>query len=102
EAAPDNFSYLKQNIEQNHLTHVTPVFGALSSAKGEQQFFFNTKRPGSSTGMPGVAASKKTSTFSKVTVPAIRLSDYVTEDVDLLKLDVEGAEGVILRDLDTQ
>src|ERR1035441_6582175 len=36
---------------------------------------------------------------SKTMVRTVRLSDYITEDVDLLKLDVEGSEMAILEDL---
>lgn len=36
-----------------------------------------------------------------ILVPARRLSEFIFSDIDLLKIDVEGAEGEILSDLAT-
>lgn len=34
-----------------------------------------------------------------VELPTVRLSDFIDEPVNLLKLDIEGAEGFVLQDL---
>ena len=38
--------------------------------------------------------------FTKVKIPSIRLSEYIVNKVDLLKIDAEGSELEILTDLD--
>jgi FkbM family methyltransferase len=100
EAASKNFELLKKNINTNYLHDVTAVFGALGKKTGVHTFYYNEKQPGSSTGVLDVVESKQHSTFMKEEVPAIRLSDYMQGEVDLLKMDVEGAEGEILEELE--
>jgi FkbM family methyltransferase len=101
EAMPENFENLKKNIETNSLQNVTLVHGFLGSESGTREVFYNPKRPGGSTGFATVAEAKGADKFSKVSVPALRLSDHIDSPIDLLKMDVEGAEGEILNDLDT-
>lgn len=101
EAAPQNFKLLQKNIEQNHLADTTLILGMLGKTENtEYTFYYNAGNPGSSTGISEVARSKTRGIFTEERVPAILLSAYVTEEVDLLKMDVEGAEGEILEDLE--
>ena len=37
--------------------------------------------------------------IEKYNVPAVLLSDYIDRDVDLLKIDIEGAENLVMDDL---
>jgi FkbM family methyltransferase len=42
--------------------------------------------------------AKPGDTASLITVPAVRLRDFLSEPVDFLKLDIEGAEAAVIRD----
>ena len=100
EAMPENFRYLEANVSNNNLPRVTPVLGFLGRKTGTVDVFYNSKNPGGSTGVERIVESKTRANFSKVGVTALRLSDYIHGEVDLMKMDVEGAEAEILRDLD--
>lgn len=100
EAMPENYNHLLQNVEGNKLKNVTTHLGFLGRTTGTRDVFFNEKSPGGSTGIDTVVASKNPGMYKKVSVPSLRLSDFVVKEVDFMKMDVEGAEGDILRDLD--
>ena len=69
---------------------------AVGESTGQVSFFINTEQSGySSLGRPG-SASKDT--IAEITVPIKRLDDLVSSDnVDVIKIDVEGAELGVLR-----
>jgi len=100
EAAPENFKLLEENIERNGLQNVTPIFGVLGKDTSTRTFFYNPERPGGSTGLGSVAESKTRSNFVKTEVPGIKLSTYITEEIDLLKMDIEGGEGDVFQELE--
>jgi len=91
EAGPATLEILKTNIKQNELTDVEVVGGALSNHKGTITFY--------SLGAGGVGNSSIFKRGQAVEVPAILLSDLVTKEVDLLKIDIEGAETEVMEDL---
>ena len=108
EPHPDSAKTLRENIKVNDLRDVTVVEGALGLEEGELTLstdvsstsatvygeFFERQE---SVRRQGVEETK----FQKqMQVHAYRLSQYVTEPVHFLKIDVEGAEADILRDLD--
>lgn len=83
---------LRRNVERNGLTEVQVVEAALT-AGGETANLY-TDRPGS------VLATTKAGVFAGgKPVRAVRLSDYVDDEIDLLKLDVEGDEAAVLEEL---
>jgi FkbM family methyltransferase len=94
---PDERAYalLKRNIDSNGLTGVQVHQVALGMEDSTVDFFVDPEEPGALT----------TSTFrnqmpnKKTTVQQVRLSPFINKKVDLLKLDVEGAEGAVLKDL---
>jgi FkbM family methyltransferase len=88
EPDPVTFELLKANIADNHLDRVTPLQVALADTAGSIEFFVDPDKPGSLTNSADVLRMSG----NPVTVPAMRLSDLVDGPVDLLKLDVEGAE----------
>jgi len=102
EPDPCNFSVLKKNIENNKLTDVTLFNKALSNKKGQAEFCVNRKGSTSAHLMfekkssTGISTKEEQKTF----VQCVLLSDYIDRPVDLLKLDVEGAEGLVLEDLE--
>ena len=80
---------LQHNVTVNKLSDVSIVRAALSDEPGELVF----APDGTSGGRADVEGS--------ITVPAVRLSDFITERVDFLKLNVEGAELAVFMDLDS-
>ncbi len=95
EPDPDTFSLLKRNVEANGFEDVTLVNKAVSNVEGPVEFYSDARGPGA--GM-GSVVSKRSSTLP-IKVSSARLSEYLDEPVDLLKIDVEGAESRVIREL---
>lgn len=97
EPAPWACSAIEETIRANDLRDVTLHNAALGEEEGTLELFHDPGHPGSAVmsvfhdRMPG----------ESVRVPAVRLSRYVTKPVDFLKLDVEGSELAVLRDLES-
>lgn len=102
EPSPRSFALLKLNVKQNNLTNVRLVKAAVAKKNGRMKFYTSksAKNPW------GRGDSLKKGHFnndakSKVVIVAtVRLSDYIKTRVDLLKLDVEGAETEVIRDIE--
>lgn len=89
EADPTIAATLRTNLENlNLMAGVTVVQAAVWDRQGNVSFAANRADSG--------RISDQTDAFS---VPSVRLTDYITEPVDLLKLDIEGAEYAVLHDL---
>jgi FkbM family methyltransferase len=93
EADPTVAAVLRRNLDVNHIKGVDVVEAALWSSAGPVAFHADGADSGAvddvSDGAPG----------PRIEVPAVRLRDWVSgERIDLLKLDVEGAELEVLRD----
>jgi FkbM family methyltransferase len=93
EPEEDNFRLLQQNVRSNHLRNVTLNKVALADAKGEK-FLVN---PGSST--LNWMLSDVNDQINHQPVVVRSLSEYIDEPIGLLKIDVEGAENLIIDDL---
>jgi FkbM family methyltransferase len=95
EPAQPACSLLVRNVEANGIDGVDVHCEALGRETGKVDFFEDPRDPATfrmSTRPERLAGVART-------VPQRRLSELVNEDVDLLKLDVEGAEDDILTDL---
>lgn len=93
-----NFELLERTVRANGWTDIELYPFGLHRTAGKQWFFDYNGLPGSLSGgfwEPAEAGPAKSQTM----VETVRLSDYITGDVDLLKLDVEGSEMAILEDL---
>jgi FkbM family methyltransferase len=96
EPDPDAFEVLTRNITENRLEGVQVLNEAVHGGRDRIYLYSD----------PGTAASPQTSTRSerigsrRREVPATRLSDHISGPVDFLKLDVEGAETVVIEDLE--
>ena len=96
EADPETFKILKKNIEINKLTNVYAYNVALYDKKGKVKFYIDKKNPGWLTmstdknRLPGKDA---------IEVSADKLSNYIKGNIDFLKMDVEGAEIHIIKEL---
>jgi FkbM family methyltransferase len=93
EADPDLYAMTKRNLERNGAADVDVVHAALWTSTGTVTFRAEGSDSGMIDGLAGMVDAKA------VTVPSLRLRDVLANDrVDLLKLDVEGAELPLLED----
>jgi FkbM family methyltransferase len=95
EPAPWACSAIEETIRANALTGVTLHNAALAETEGTLDLFHDPEHPGSAV----MSVFRERMPGQSVSVPAVRLSRYVTKPVDFLKLDVEGSELAVLRDL---
>jgi len=87
----DNFQLLKKNVEKNGLTNITVYNLALTDSEGNGILYRGDASINSSLfAREGTHAAK---------VNFRRLSSMLSTEVDILKLDVEGAEKTIIDDL---
>ncbi len=96
EPDPATFGMVELKVRSNNLAGVTLVNKALYDAVGSVPFYISPDQPGllvQSTRRENLVASQLTS------VEAAMLSTYLTEPVDFLKMDIEGAEEQVLKDL---
>jgi FkbM family methyltransferase len=91
EPDPINFEFLKKNIEANRLHGVILEQQALSLKQSQIQL-----AAGSHTESSTVFLQVSTNV---ILVNAVPLSGYIAEQVDLLKIDIEGAESQVIEDL---
>lgn len=95
EADPHTFAQLERMVQLNGFHGVTLVNAAVGAVDGSATLY--TDPPGTDS----ISASLDPTRGGRVPqqVPAVRLSTLLSEPVDFLKLDVEGAEYAVLRDL---
>ena len=94
EPDPNAFRLIQENVKQNKLTNVTVLNFALDYAPGKVILFGN-QQPGGLTNSLITSSDRKIGT----TIFAKKLSEFIDQSIDLLKIDVEGAEGKIIDDL---
>jgi FkbM family methyltransferase len=94
EPEPSTFQYLRDNVQLNGLQRVFPLNEALSDKPGHVAFFVH----GSNLGKHSLIRSDEA--VRTVTVPATTLDEFVRAKeltrLDVVKLDVEGAEALVL------
>jgi FkbM family methyltransferase len=98
EPHPENVRHLDHNIWFNKLTNLTVVEAALGSHPGETDLYFDNSGDHwfSAAGFTR-GAWDHSQTSAAVRVPVIPLDALIAEPVDLLKMDIEGAEVDVLR-----
>ncbi len=87
ECDPEIFKTLEKNIADNQLSDVELVNSALAKENGEATFFGQGTDGGSLINNSGAHTIK---------VKTCKLSDYLNQPVDFLKLNIEGAEFEVL------
>jgi FkbM family methyltransferase len=85
-----NFNLLQKNISSHQLKNI--------EAKNEAVWFENTSLSFIQDGNMGSKIANSNSSHI-VTVKATRLKDYLDKKVDFLKMDIEGAEYKVLKDI---
>jgi FkbM family methyltransferase len=96
------FPILKYNIEYNNLQDVTLVNAAVTNVEGEIDFYgqIHLDSPDSRGNSIVEQWGSQREINKTIKVKAVKLSKYITSKVDLLKLNIEGAEQQVLEDLD--
>jgi FkbM family methyltransferase len=94
EPDPEAFKLLQENIHKNQLTTVT-LYNVALSDKEEKTLLHKNSTSGLLT-MSLIPSKDKT---DKETVDAKKISDYIDETIDLIKMDVEGSEIKIIDDI---
>lgn len=92
EPSPDTADLYRRNMERQGWSDVTFHEAALGKDAGEITFYASAKEDPAST----VIQSRARDDSQVIKVPQMALRDVITERVDLLKLDIEGAEGPAL------
>lgn len=79
------FDLLKQNCRENKCYNVILINKALSNKEGEIKFYINEKDK-------GLSSIIKTLNTTKVIVKTTTLNKEISEPIDFMKIDIEGAE----------
>jgi FkbM family methyltransferase len=87
EPDPDIFRILEANLRRNGVTDVRVINAALAREDGTSEFAADES-----------AGGQVTSRRGSTTVNTTRLSSFLDEDVDFLKLNIEGQELEVLRE----
>ena len=100
EPDPNNFKLLQRNIKEGHLENVSAHQVALANTVGKRKFYgyIKSERPVSLGNSLLSTWGKRTGT-DEILVETNKLSEYITEEVDFLKLNIEGGEQEVLEDL---
>jgi FkbM family methyltransferase len=94
----ETFKILNYNVTKNKLEGVTIFKKALYNIEGKITFYIDPNNPGY--GSQGtVKGNLGINNISQYLVDAVLLSSYVNEKVDFLKLDIEGAEDLVIEEL---
>jgi FkbM family methyltransferase len=95
EPDPEAFKLLRENVVRNGLSDVELHQAAVNNSDGEVDFYFDSHFRGSlhSSLIP------KRSLHGHRKVRTLRLSTFIKEPVDVLKLDIQGAEAAVIDDL---
>jgi FkbM family methyltransferase len=95
----ESFGFLKDNIERNNLSNIEIHNSAVYDVAGMIDFYSDLDRK-SFVGMSVTKRLTEKNLRLKVTkVPSVLLSEYFSQPVDLLKMDIEGAELKVIREL---
>lgn len=100
EPNPNTFPILEENIYSNALQKVKLHNVALAEKKSNRDLYIDTSGEGafSTSSFRKNAWNGKQNTRA-ITVKCEKLSSYITKEIDLLKIDAEGAETEIIREL---
>ena len=91
EPIPRDYAILKKNIRANGYQNVILENKAVSDVDGNARFYISPVSYGMSSLCP------LTNPESILDVEVVSLDSYIQEDVDLIKVDVEGAENLVVK-----
>lgn len=87
EPGPENLEYLKHNIHLNNFRNITVLPIAAGSRSEQREFFLRSVRSHDS-----LYLSSRKESYQSIMVEVARLDDLIDAPVDLIKMDIEGAE----------
>ncbi len=94
EPDPTIFSVLQHNVQQARLSNVTLINKAVWNSETTLEFMAEGADGGRMVQLDSDAATVKVNT--------VRLRDFLTQPIDFLKIDIEGAETEVLLDCEPQ
>jgi len=97
EPYPPNFEQLQNTIALNSLDSVTPIQKALGPRRGSAKLFIHKRNMGGHSLYAAEASSDDYVNVEVIDLPSVL--DELKHDIDLLKIDCEGAEFDILMNL---
>ncbi len=96
EPVAENAAYFRQNLLNNHLTNVQLIESAVGQEVGELDIFISTESIATHS-----ASSRYSRGSERVSVPMTSIDAFVTSrgigHVDVIKIDVEGYDGYVLK-----
>jgi FkbM family methyltransferase len=97
EPEPDALALLRGNAASQGWTRARVIGAAAATAAGSVAYYIDPDRPAH----PRSSLLPERMSGRRITVPAVRLADELGGEgaIDLLKMDVEGAEAALLADL---
>jgi FkbM family methyltransferase len=101
EPDPNAFKLLELNVKVNQLKDVTLINAALFNQEGKVNFYgqvYQTNPDTRGNSIIKVWGAQRT-IYDELPVASVKLSSYVQSTVDFLKLDIEGAEELVLTEL---
>ena len=104
EPNPSAFKCLKENVEVNGLEGVQLINAALGGTKGVITFYLSTDMASADVGASAIKEHVAhlhghKGAINEIAVQCQTLSSFVAADIDLLKLDIEGAECEVILEL---
>lgn len=101
EANPNLFKLLKKNIRQNHVHGVRIVNVAVGEKDAKINFYAAKDTLKYNLGDSTVKNFwYNTKNYHTIKISSKKLSSYITKQVDLLNLDIEGSEGAVLQEIE--
>jgi FkbM family methyltransferase len=104
EPNPETFKLLKLNIEQNNVNNVKIINAAVANNIDNIDFYICseifTDELTWAWGFAGIKnAWYDSNIYKTIKVPAVKLSSHIHRNIDLLKLDIEGMEEIVLKEI---
>lgn len=101
EPSPRTFELLKLNVKQNNLKNVTLVNAALSDKEGSASLYVSRDKNPSLTSGDTLVRSwfKHQGRHKKIKIRTVKLSSYINKPVDFLKMDIEGSETEVFKEI---
>jgi FkbM family methyltransferase len=96
EPDPSSFEALRMNVERNGVVGVVLHNAALSAVEGHASFFQDSTHPGD---LRNSLWRQRPPTPRTLEVPSVCLSEHIGNRIDVLKLDIEGAEFEVIEEL---
>ncbi len=96
EPEPTTFNLLHKNVHTNHLQSIQLHNLAIYKEKGFIDFY----KPNPENSTLGASINKKNHSIDNlIQVPTCTLSEFINHPIDFIKMDIEGAETLVLQEL---